>query len=975
MRFSLRLAETVCSLGLLLLLPAIESAASEEIPLAGTWGIRLDTSDQGLSEQWWRADLPERIQLPGALQSQGYGDDVSVDTKWTGGIVGRTWFTSPEYAKYRQPGNVKIPFWLQPEKHYVGPAWYQREIELPPAWEGKRITLNLERPHWETRVWFDDRFLGSNDSLSTPHEYDLGTQATPGKHRLTIRVDNRLVVDVGINSHSVSDHTQSNWNGIVGRIELRSRSPIWIDRQRVYPSNDGAVRVEIDVRNTLFNPVAGVITTFLREKSSGAVVGKGTVEFAYPRGVMPDGRHILVEHERKQITFRLDRRPEPWSEFAPRLYDVESVLRVKDQKRDFSDTAAVTCGFREIGTQGTQFVLNGRKIFLRGTLECCIFPKTGYPPTDVESWRRIVRVAKAHGLNLFRFHSWCPPEAAFVAADELGFYYQIECASWANFSTKLGLGLPIDPWLYKEGDRILRAFGNHPSFILMTYGNEPAGDSPAYLGKWVLHYKQQDSRRLYTSASGWPQIPENQFHITPDPRIQGWGAGLKSRINAKPPETQTDYRDYIRARSVPVVSHEIGQWCVYPNFDEIAKYTGYLKPKNFEIFRESLAAHHMADRARDFLLASGKLQTICYKEEIESALRTPGMGGFELLDLHDFPGQGTALVGVLDPFWESKGYVTAAEYRRFAGSTVPLARLPKRVWMIGETLAAEVEIAHFGPAPLHDVRPRWKLVATDGKSVAEGSLPPRDVPIDNGITLGSVHYPLEGIPVPARYKLVVTLEGTPFENDWDLWIYPKQMETRTPPGVQIVDALTPKVLDAMIHGDKVLLMAPPNRVRADKSGKIALGFSSIFWNTAWTGRQPPHTLGILCDPKHPALADFPTECHSNWQWWYLLSQAQPMILDDLPIQLRPVVQVIDDWVTNRKLALIVEAKAGAGKLLICSIDLRRNMEKNPVARQMLHSLFGYMTSERFNPSLALTAQQIRGLVAEPATKKASEPPR
>lgn len=317
MRFSLRLAETVCSLGLLLLLPAIESAASEEIPLAGTWGIRLDTSDQGLSEQWWRADLPERIQLPGALQSQGYGDDVSVDTKWTGGIVGRTWFTSPEYAKYRQPGNVKIPFWLQPEKHYVGPAWYQREIELPPAWEGKRITLNLERPHWETRVWFDDRFLGSNDSLSTPHEYDLGTQATPGKHRLTIRVDNRLVVDVGINSHSVSDHTQSNWNGIVGRIELRSRSPIWIDRQRVYPSNDGAVRVEIDVRNTLFNPVAGVITTFLREKSSGAVVGKGTVEFAYPRGVMPDGRHILVEHERKQITFRLDRRPEPWSEFAP----------------------------------------------------------------------------------------------------------------------------------------------------------------------------------------------------------------------------------------------------------------------------------------------------------------------------------------------------------------------------------------------------------------------------------------------------------------------------------------------------------------------------------------------------------------------------------------------------------------------------------------------------------------------------------
>ena len=236
-------------------------------------------------------------------------------------------------------------------------------------------------------------------------------------------------------------------------------------------------------------------------------------------------------------------------------------------------------------------------------------------------------------------------------------------------------------WLYREAERILKAYGNHPSFMLMPYGNEPGGKKAgAWLAQWVTHWRAADSRRLYTSGSGWPQLPENQFHVTPDPRIQAWGDGLNSRINAKAPETTTDYRDYISQRSVPVISHEIGQWCVYPNFKEIPKYTGYLKPKNFEIFRDRLQANGLGALAQKFLLASGRLQALCYKEDIESALRTPGMGGFELLDLHDFPGQGTALVGVLDPFWEEKGYITAKEYSRFCNATVPLARLSKRVF-------------------------------------------------------------------------------------------------------------------------------------------------------------------------------------------------------------------------------------------------------------------------------------------------------
>jgi hypothetical protein len=942
---------------------AASATQTDRISLAGTWRFQLDRGNAGIQERWFERSLPDKIKLPGSLPAQGIGDDVTVATHWTGDIIDQSWFTAPEYAAYRKPGNLKVPFWLQPEKYYAGAAWYQREIELPPDWQGKRVVLTLERPHWETRVWVDGQALGSNNSLSTPHEYDLGTALTPGKHLLAIRVDNSLIVDVGVNSHCVTDHTQGNWNGMVGRIELRATPTVWIEDIQVYPtSSNNEVRVVARIGNAtglagegkltvlnnycagprLITGLPGMLLEFpIQWSASGA-----TVDFKCP---LPRGKPAL------------------WDEFHPALHPLLFELSTGDSK-------SVDVGLREISTQGTQFLINGRKTFFRGTLECCIFPLTGHPPMDVESWKRIIRVAKAYGLNLFRFHSYCPPEAAFVAADELGFYYQVETC-WANQSTTIGDGKPVDQWAYDETDRILKAYGNHPSFVLMPYGNEPGGNKTgAYLAKWVDHFKAQDSRRLWTSGSGWPLIPENQFHVTPDPRIQHWGAGLKSRINARHPETRTDYRDFIQGQKVPVISHEIGEWCVYPNFDEMPKYRGYLKPRNFEIFRDTLRAHQMGDLAHQFLLASGKLQTLCYKEEIESALRTPGMGGFELLDLHDFPGQGTALVGVLDPFWDDKGYVTAEEYSRFCNRTVPLMRLSKRVFTTDERLEADIEVAHFGQGPLKAAASTWKLVGDNGKVVASGKLPATDIAIGNGVVLGSASVDLGKVPAPARYKFVVTIEqaathspspNSALQNDWDVWVYPPKVDTQPSPGLVVAQELDAQALAALNAGGKVLLLIPPSRLKGDKAHKVELGFSSIFWNTAWTHGQPPTTLGILCDPKHPALTEFPTDFHSNWQWWYLISQAGAMILDDLPRELHPTVQVIDDWVTARKLGLVFEARMGAGKLLVCSIDLNKDREHNPVARQMLHSLLDYMAGPKFKPTVTLAPGEVRKLFAGP----------
>jgi beta-galactosidase len=891
---------------------AAPAGAPGPISLAGEWRFTLDRSDAGVGGRWFERSLEGKILLPGALQSQGFGDPIAVDTKWTGDVGADRWLRGKQYERYREPGNIKVPFFLQPERHYVGAAWYQRDIDVPAAWTGMRIVLTLERPHWETRAWIDGRELGRRDSLSTPHVYDLGTGLAPGKHVLTVRVDNRLIVDVGSWSHSVSDHTQGNWNGVVGRIELAAGSPVWIDDVAVFPDvAKRSVRLRVEVGNSTGKPGSGAL-----------VVGEKKVPVRWTES----GGTFEVEVD-------LGPGAAMWDEFDPALHRLAVRLEGDDGARDLREA---TFGLREIVSEGRDFLLNGRKTFFRGTLECCIFPKTGHPPTDVESWRRVLRACRAHGLNHMRFHSWCPPEAAFQAADELGFYYQVECGVWTN----PGSGKPIDRWIQDESERIVRAYGNHPSFVLLTHGNEPSGPGhEAYLARWVDGWKRKDPRRLYTSGSAYPQLPENQYHVYHACRgPHGW--------------LGRDYRKDVEKLDVPVIVHEMGQWCVYPNFDEVSKYTGPLKAKNFEIFRDSLAEHGLLDRRREFLFASGKLQVLCYKEEIEAALRTPGIGGFQLLDLHDFPGQGTALVGVLDPFWESKGYVSAEEFRRFCGPTVPLARVLKRTWTAGETFAADLEVAQFGRDPIEGAVAAWKLVDAAGGTIAAGVLPARMLPVGGGTALGRIEANLSGIDAPRALKLVVAIRGTGAENDWGIWVYPARAAA-DPPGIHVAAAFDDAAIARLDAGGTVVLLSPklsPVHPR--------LGFEPIFWNRYMFNTQGTQTLGLVVDPRHPALARFPTESFQDWQWGDIVRQARGVILDSLPGALRPIVAVIDDWNTNRKLALAFECRVGKGKLLVCSADLSSDLDRRPAARQLRESLLTYAAGTAFRPEVEVGKEGI-----------------
>jgi hypothetical protein len=572
---------------------------------------------------------------------------------------------------------------------------------------------------------------------------------------------------------------------------------------------------------------------------------------------------------------------------------------------------------------------------------------------------RIFRIARAYGLNHLRFHSWCPPEAAFIAADHTGFYLQVECGSWANSGAEIGSGSPLDGYLYEESERIVASYGNHPSFCFMLYGNEPAGaQQEEWLTTFIRSWQMRDQRRLYSGGAGWPLLAAADFNSTPDPRIQRWGEGLNSLINAHPPQSEYDWLERLPDNNNPTVSHEIGQWCAYPDLKEIDRYTGVLKARNFEIFRESLTASGLIHLADSFLLASGKLQTLCYKADIEAALRTPGFGGFQLLDLHDFPGQGTALVGVLNAFWEGKGYVAPEEYRKFCCETVPLLRMEKMTWLSGDTFTARAEIAHFGPTSLANCEVSWQITNEQGEIRFSGKWIPRPIVTGDLTAIGSIEQPLAGFK--RAEKLVVTLRAGNFVNSWDLWVYPDQL-IQSAPNVYLARKLDAKAEQLLKDGGKVLLMPIDGSVKPGFGGEVAVGFSSIFWNTAWTGRQPPHTLGILCNPRHRALADFPTEYHSNWQWWAALHSCQAFDLSKLP-GASPVVRLIDDWFTNRPLALIAEARVERGSIVICGADLQQAAGRYPEARQLLNSLLVYMNSGAFSPESNLDCEILKASI-------------
>ena len=898
-------------LAISMLLGFTSADAQQTMSLAGTWQFAMGDTPQ----------YTDMVTLPGSMLTNGKGNRVSVNTQWTGSLYDSSFYFNPYMEKYRKAGEMKFPFFLTPERHYIGHAWYKRMVGVPKAWKKQRLVLFLERPHIETTVYVNGTEVGHQTSLSVPHVYDVAPYIKYGsQNEIAIRVYNGIEnVCVGQDSHSVTDQTQGNWNGVTGRIELQAHPQNYLKAVRIFPDvKAGNIRIELK-----------------RE-------GQGKTR------LWVEGRKEVVSTTGTEVTMAMpDARL--WSEFEPHLYTLVAVQN--------GDTLRTTFGMRQIEIQGRQLVLNGHPIFLRGTVENCVFPLTGYAPTDEQEWLRIFRKCKDYGLNHIRFHSYCPPEAAFVAADKLGLYLQPEGPSWPNHGVKLRRGMAIDQYLMDEGRRMLDAYGNHPSFLMMAAGNEPAGDWVPYVRDWVKAMKQLDPTKIYCGASvggGWAWDFGSEYHV------KGGARGL-DEWNRRMPSSDDDYysgiefpRNYkdTMPNQSPIITHEKGQWCAFPDFKEIEQYTGAYKARNFEIFRDLLRDHGMEQMNEKFLHASGKLQTLCYKYEIERNLRTKDYAGFQLLGLNDYSGQGTALVGVLNAFWREKGYCTVENWREFCSPLVPLARFPKFVFTSDEVLNVPIEVYNATEGALGSTEVAYHI-SEKGRVLKRGTLNVPAVPIGKNTEAGAINLPLSDLPAPAKLTLTVALKG--HENHWEFWVYPHQV-AMPEAGDIVVATSCDEALEALRQGGTVLLAA---------AGQVTLGsdvkqsYLPVFWNTSWFKMRPPHTTGAYIDTEHPLFKyAFPTDDWSNLNWWELLNKAQVMNLMELPKSYQPPIQPIDTWHVSRKLGMLIEARVDNGRLLMTTMDIGNDLENRPVARQMRAAIISYMQSADFNPAITLPAETI-----------------
>lgn len=931
---------------LLVALFILSSFKNEKIKLNGTWHFQIDRKDEGITEKWYNKNLSDAIKLPGSMAQFLKGDEITLKTKWTGSIYDSSYYFVPRLKKYREPGSIHIPFWLTPARHYVGAAWYQKEVNIPANWKGKRILLHLERTHIETRVWINDKEVGMQNSLVAPHVYDLSQYLTTGKQRISIRIDNRIKeINVGPDSNSITDHTQGNWNGIIGKIALESGSPVYIDDVQIYPDvKNRKALVKITINNSTQNQFSGELS--ITAKSFNSQASDKTQAITSSFSVVKQGDQTI------ELELPFGKGMLTWNEFDPALYHLEAKL----SSNEVSDTKIVQFGMREFKIKENQFLINDVPLFLRGTVHNCEFPLTGYPATTLEAWVKIFKTIKKHGLNHVRFHSWCPPEAAFIAADKIGLYLQPEGPSWPNHGPKIGLGQPVDQFLYDETTRMAKEYGNYASFTMLSAGNEPAGNQVKYLNQFVDFWKAKDSRRVYTGMTvggSWPVVPNAEY------QARGGVRGLKWE---KMPETESDFSAGIAPFKVPFVAHEIGQYCVFPNFEEIKKYKGVYRAKNFEMFRQDLKDHNMENQSNDFLNASGKLQVLCYKNEIEKILRTPGYAGFQMLGLQDFPGQGTALVGVLDAFFQEKGYVSVQEYARFCNETVPLAKIPKFVYTNGETFKAAIALFHSGKTSLKNAVINWTIKNEKGNILAAGSFDPKTFENGNGLFAGNIEFSLGGIKDASKLNLEVKVNNTIFANDWNFWVYPDK-NTEISPSVYYTTVLDDKAKEILQNGGKVFLNASGKVI---KGKEVEMHFLPVFWNTSWFKMRPPHVTGMLIQDKSPAFNDFPTSFYSDLQWWEIQNRSQVMNLEDFPADFRPLVQPIDTWFMNRRLALVFEAQIGKGKIIVSSADIGPDMENKPASKQLFFSLQKYMDSDEFNPKGKLDFEMIKDVFVSPS---------
>ncbi|MDE7298166.1 MAG: beta-glucuronidase [Lachnospiraceae bacterium] len=929
---------------------------------------------------------------------------------------------------------------------FCGWAWYQRRVEIGAEELGRPMYLYLERTRM-TRVWIDGTEIGGCKSICTPHRYEIGSAVRNAEFTITVCVDNTDYPTKG--GHMTSPDTQTNWNGILGRLELQVfQSADVLSAGTEADAASGTLHVALETVNTgstavrrrifLSGEYVGLAETWQEKEDCSAASEQMMPESENCCG--PDAvpailqaepvrfaqgaeqQEILIEPgvQRQVIEVKVEN-PKRFSEFSPYLGRLHIACGETQEDAERVRPVTAVFGFREFTAGRHHFYINGTKTFLRGKHDGMIFPLTGAAPMSTKEWLRVMSISKSFGINHYRFHTCCPPEAAFCAADLLGIYMEPELPFWGTIADagEEGYNGEEQEYLIREGFRLMEVYGSHPSFVMLSLGNELWG-SRKRLGEIIEGFRAVDRRHLYTSGSNnfqfYPSdIPEEDFfagvRFDRDSLIRGSYAMCdapqgfvqterpntahsydvffdseqeekNSAVNADAGEQQEIEIQYgtgvkrVKASQSkafttckPVVSHEVGQYCTYPDFGEISHYTGVLEARSFEVFRERLEKAGMLPQADEFFRNSGALAAFCYKLELEAAHRSRLLAGYQLLDIQDFSGQGTALVGVLNALMEEKGIVSREAWRGFCGPTLALAELPRFVYRQGAELPARLIVSHYGEKPLKGVR-----LCVSLENAKAGAAPvwqqafPRGT-LRNGVhEAGSFSYVLPQCGAPQEYRLVLTLrteDGTVWnENYYSVYSYPDlavipelSEEEVLEAGALYVTRSTAEARRLLQRGLRVLLM--PGQLRESVPGT----FCTDFWcypmfrsiSESVNRPVPVGTLGLSIDSEHPALAGFGSHAFSTPQWYSIVTESDSAVLDGTA--LKPIVQTIDNFERNHKLGLVFEARCMGGSLLVCTSRLWR-LRGDEAAENLYRSLAAYGSSESFRPGQELTGPEF-----------------
>ncbi len=919
----------------------------DTIYLDGLWGVKLDAGKEGIEKEYYKTLFDDSIMLPSTLSQAQKGEK--------------------NFEKEKDFLTEKFKF--------EGYAWFQRKVYIKELHE-KNVKLFLERTR-KTMLWINGVQAGGLlDSLNVPHVYDVGEHLICGENIITVMVDNTDYPTRG--GHLTSPDTQTNWNGITGEISLRFYENVHIENVRVFPDiHKNTVKVKcrlVGAETAELNVFAFMGREYSSEQQFNVTTDEnGFVEFVY----------------------HMDCEVKVWSEFRPYYYMLSIEL-------PNGDTVRTRFGMREFTTDGMEFRINGNNVFLRGKHDGLVFPLTGAAPTEVEPWVKVLRTAKEYGINHYRFHTCCPPEAAFTAADLVGIYMEPELPFWGTLQGEGedGFNKEEQEYLIKEGFRIMDEYGNHPSFCMFSLGNELWGNAQR-MNEIMKAYKEHDDRHLYTMGSNnfqfYPNIVEADdffcgVRLSRERLIRGSYAMCDAplgHIQTDKPNTSHNYDMFICPPvsedgsaaegeieiqygtgvkkvkvsgnagglnpQIPVVSHEVGQYTFYPDFNEIDKYTGVLKARNFELFMERLEEKGMLSKWKKFFKASGNLAAQCYKDEIETAMRSEKLSGFQLLDLQDFPGQGTALVGILNAFMENKGFVTPKKWRGFCSEKVLLAQFDDYV-LTGKEFEAYVSVRCHQPGGLEDSFIHWEI-SRDGEVICSDDIDVYEH--RNGlINVGVIKWNVPQVKKPS--KVVLTLKARNVENSYELWIFPENVpESRS--GAVITESAD-EAVKMLQNGKRVLLVS--DKLRNSIEGV----YCTDFWcypmfrsiSESMNKPVPTGTMGLLIKNHHGAFESFATESYSTPQWYNIVTSGVCAILDDSPRDYFPVVQTIDNWERNHKLGNVFEAKVSDGRLMVCTMSLEKLMA-TAEGRWFVKSVSDYCASDEFAPTAELESGYVRGL--------------